>query len=84
MTTEERRSIGIRIDRRMAELGMLRNDLARIAGVDYKQVLKWMDGTHAPSLSALTRVCRALKVSSDELLGLDTVCLPEPKFGGAA
>lgn len=45
--------------------------LADIAGASNPSVAKWLDGTGAPDVLQLQRICDALDVSADYLIGVD-------------
>lgn len=82
MTPADRIAIGDRIDRRMGELGITREQFRRDLGYEYVRQHQWIRGERTPNAGSLIRICRYLKVSADEILGLDTIAMPEPRFRG--
>lgn len=50
--------------------GMSQTDLADQLGVKQKDVSRWENDVHMPNLEMLVKICRALDVSSDQILGL--------------
>lgn len=59
----------IRIDR-----GLTQAQLASILGVGRAAIAKWESGTREPRLQILVKLCDALDVSSDYLLGRTQHC----------
>jgi transcriptional regulator with XRE-family HTH domain len=49
--------------------GWNQKEAAAEFGVKQSSVSQWLSGTHEPSVEMLLRVCRALKVTPNELLG---------------
>jgi transcriptional regulator with XRE-family HTH domain len=50
--------------------GLSQGDLAQRAGVHISDISKYERGRSVPTLARLARLCRALGVSADYLLGL--------------
>src|SRR4051794_7555841 len=57
------------IRRRRADLGMSQGDLARVAGVDARQIRRYEAGEQQPLLSVAIAIADALGISVTELAG---------------
>lgn len=64
---------GIRAKTARERRGMSQTDLARATGMDQAWISNIEAGRRDPNLQNLFRLCLALRVSADELLGLPTV-----------
>ena len=51
--------------------GLTRNDLARLIGVDRETIARYERGTREPKASVVAQLAAALKVTPNELLGVD-------------
>ena len=51
--------------------GLTRNDLARLIGVDRETSARYERGTREPKASVVAQLAAALKVTPNELLGVD-------------
>lgn len=49
---------------------MAQVDLAAAIGVHWNMVQRWENGTFLPRLATIPTLCRVLKCSADELLGI--------------
>ena len=58
-----------RIRKARDELGLSQADLARRAGLQQSALSHYESGTRRPSFTNLKRLCRALNVSADYLIG---------------
>lgn len=63
-------TIAGRIRAAIAESGLTRAEVASRAGLSLDAVYKLLAGKHEPGAETLAKLCRALEVSADELLGL--------------
>lgn len=66
--------------------GFSGTELADECGVSQKDVSKWENNKATPSVESLIKICKALNISADELLGLDSIerryiVIDEPEDG---
>lgn len=61
-------TIGNRIAKFRKAKGMTQEELANILGVSSQAVSKWENDASCPDISLLPRLCKALGITSDELL----------------
>lgn len=61
-------SIGNRISKYRKEKGMTQEELAAKLGVSSQAVSKWENDASCPDISLLPQLCRALGITTDELL----------------
>ena len=61
-------TIGSRIARFRKEKNMTQEDLAHIMGVTAQAVSKWENDLSCPDISILSKLCKTLGVTTDELL----------------
>lgn len=54
-------------------LAVTQQGLADALGTNVSQVSRWENGFAVPSMENLVKICRALKCSADELLGLKPI-----------
>lgn len=68
--TQERKkmNLGENIKKARKAAGVTQKQLAERMGVYQKDVSRWENGEHAPSIELLAGICKALKVSADTLL----------------
>lgn len=68
--TQERKkmNLGENIKKARKAAGVTQKQLAERMGVYQKDVSRWENGEHAPSIELLAGICKALKVSADKLL----------------
>ena len=71
MTTEEKNALANRVRRLCAERKFSQHELARRAGISQRGVSELMAARYAPRLDTFVRICRALDVSADRLLGME-------------
>lgn len=75
--------LGKRIAHQRQNKAYTQEELALKLGVTSQAVSKWERGSSSPDIGLLAQLCQVLEVSSDELLGLDTVDdRREEDFGG--
>ena len=67
----DRLIIGSRLEWHIVHQGMSHEQLARMTGLSASAISRICSGKNLPSVYVLMRVCPALGVSADELLGLD-------------
>lgn len=51
--------------------GLKQGQLAEIIGVTQKDISRWENGVYSPGTDMLIRLCKALDVSADTLLGIN-------------
>lgn len=68
-----RRTVRARLARALADCGMSGRELARLSGVSEACLSRILTGKRLPNPDALVRLCVALNVSADWLLGLRAV-----------
>ncbi len=59
------------IRQRRSELGLSQSELARLAGIDGRQIRRYEAGDSHPSLPAAVKIAQILGITTDELAGLD-------------
>lgn len=59
---------GVRIQRKLDEMGIDRIELARRTGIHHTTVWRWMKGQSKPPLESAAKVARALRCGVDDLL----------------
>lgn len=69
----DRFEIGRRIRARREKLGLSQQQLGVKIGTNGNNISNYEIGCSSPNLERFTRLCVALGVSADELLGLSTV-----------
>mgnify|MGYP005789402165 CR=1 FL=1 len=62
--------IGENIRNARKAAGMSQAELAERLNVRQKDVSRWENGAHIPSLETFAEICRQLNASADEILGL--------------
>ena len=62
---------GTRLYNARVAKGMSQRDLGRLVGVHHNTISTYELGRHEPTLHKFARICDALKMSADELLGRD-------------
>lgn len=62
--------IGENIRKARKAAGMSQAELAERLKVRQKDVSRWENGAHMPSLEIFAEICRQLDASADEVLGL--------------
>ena len=72
MTNESYKTLGRRLKAARKEKGIKQTALANDASLSVNVISEWETGVSYPSLRGLFRVCVALGVSSDYLLGLES------------
>ncbi len=70
-------SIGSNIKKYRRERDITQEDLAESLGISSRAVSHWECDRTAPDVSQIPALCRVLKVSSDELLGIDLARMEE-------
>ena len=68
---EWRYAFGTRMYKSRVAKGMSQRDLGKLVGVHPNTISTYEMGAHEPTVHVLARICDALKVSADELLGRD-------------
>ncbi|NCC42920.1 MAG: XRE family transcriptional regulator [Clostridia bacterium] len=51
--------------------GISQKELAERLGVYQKDISRWENGGHAPTLEMFAEICKALQASADEMLELN-------------
>lgn len=64
----EKMNLGENIKKARKAAGVTQKQLAERMGVYQKDVSRWENGEHAPSIELLAGICKALRVSADTLL----------------
>lgn len=62
--------IGENIRAARKEAGVSQKELAERLQVHQKDISRWENGAHVPTVEMLIKICRELNVSSDEILEL--------------
>ena len=70
-------AFGERLAAARTAAGLLQDDAARIARVHKQTWSKWERGVQPPDCASLFRICTAMRVSADHLLGLGKA--PKPR-----
>lgn len=65
--------LGKRIRERRSAQGLTQNEVGQTLGVSAQAVSKWEQGETMPDAALLPSLCNVLRVSADELLGIDGV-----------
>lgn len=65
------KDLGYRLKKTLEVKGMNQSDLARATGISVPAISKYVTNLRIPNASQLQRLCKALGVSSDYLLGID-------------
>ena len=63
-------TIGQNLKEARQNVGMTQKQLAEKLDVYPKDICRWETGARVPSADKLAAICRALKVSADNILGL--------------
>lgn len=63
-------ALGARLAAAREAAGLVQDDAAAIAGVHKQTWSKWERGVQQPDCASLFRICKAMRVSADHLLGL--------------
>ena len=53
---------------RRREKGLTQTELATIIGVDQREISRWENGMHEPSISCLKKIAQALDCTVDEII----------------
>ncbi len=64
-------SIHENIKRARKEAGISQTELAEKLGVYQKDISRWENGEHAPTLEIFVEICKTLQVSADTILELN-------------
>ena len=75
------RGLGDRMRGRARELGIADAEVARRAGLTQTRYANYVADRHEPDLQTFTRICVALEIASDELLGLRLATESRPTLG---
>lgn len=75
------RGLGDRMRSRARELGIADAEVARRAGLTQTRYANYVADRHEPDLQTLVRICVALEVTSDELLGVELAAESRPTLG---
>ena len=70
---------GARLKARGRELGLSDSEIARRLGLSQPRYASYTVDAAEPDLATLSRICRALDVTPDEVLGFADTSEPEPK-----
>lgn len=62
--------IGENLRKARKEAGVLQVELAERLQVRQKDISRWENGEHVPSLEMFVKICRELNASADDILGL--------------
>ena len=68
-------SINENIKEARKAIGLTQKDLADMIDVSQKDISRWETGARTPSVEGLIKICKALNVSADKLLGLKDLWL---------
>ena len=60
--------IGDKLKQARVDAKVSQAELAERIGVYQKDISRWENGERTPSVEAFAKICKALKVSADELL----------------
>ena len=63
-------SINENIKEARKAIGLTQKDLADMIDVSQKDISRWETGARTPSVEGVIKICKALNVSADKLLGL--------------
>ena len=63
---------GERLKARARELGLSDSEVARRLGLSQARYSHYVNGVHEPDLATLARIVRALAMTADQALGLET------------
>ena len=63
--------IGSRIKKYRKSLGLSQKELAQIIDVSTSRISNWEQGTSRPDVDMLAAICKALRVSANELLDIN-------------
>ena len=55
----------------MIEQNLNQSQFAKLVGVKQSQVSEWLKGKSKPGFDSMRAICKALKISGDQVLGLD-------------
>ncbi|HTZ62829.1 MAG TPA: helix-turn-helix transcriptional regulator [Solirubrobacteraceae bacterium] len=61
-------ALGEAIEQRIVEIGMSQSSLAGASGIDLRRINDYVRGQYNPSYRNMRKLCRALKISVDELM----------------
>lgn len=64
-------STGTRLSDKMDEVGMSKNELARVTGLSYTTILRMCSGDRIGTLASWMMVCEALGVSVSDIVEAD-------------
>lgn len=67
------KDLGYRLKKTLEAKGMNQSDLARATGITVSAVSLYINTSRVPSAVQMQKICKALGVSSDYLLGIDGV-----------
>lgn len=65
------KDLGYRLKKILEAKGMNQSDLARATGITVSGISLYINSSRVPSAIQIQRLCKALGVSSDYLLGID-------------
>lgn len=65
------KDLGYRLKKILEVKGMSQSDLARATGITVSGISLYINSSRVPSAIQIQRLCKALGVSSDYLLGID-------------
>lgn len=65
------KDLGYRLKKILDAKGMNQSDLARATGITVSGISLYINSSRVPSAVQIQRLCKALGVSSDYLLGID-------------
>lgn len=66
-----RLEFGVRLAQARIDAGITQSELARRVGMHANMVGAYEQGAHEPTANALARLCDALVVSADDVLGIE-------------